>query len=148
VWALVIGSGVQCSGDCPVPSITVNGVLPSMVELLNPPPTSQSKSPQTPVVSAWRPKSPRRPSATMTKTQWDALCDYSADQVGGFESDEQHVPEYGVSVYTAQQAGVSKDPTMNPSTTSAGAGAQAGAAGAAIVTARETARSTCKSAYR
>ena len=146
VLAWVIGSGVQCSGDCPVPSITVNGGLPSMVGLLSPP-TSQPTSPQTPTVSQWVPKVHRRPSATMTNTQWDAICDLKADQVGGFESDEPHVPEYGVSVYTAQQAGVSKDPTMNPSTTSVGAGAQAGGTGAAMVIARETARANCKAAY-
>ncbi len=90
---------------------------------------------------------PGPPSSRFTQTQWDAMCDYKTGQWGGFEADEAHVPESGVSVYTQQGPPVVKDPTLNPSTTSAGAGAQAGGAGLAIVTGRGTTSATCKAAY-
>jgi len=93
------------------------------------------------------PGPPGPPSAKMTQTQWDAWCDLKTAQVGGFNSDEPHVPEYGVSVYNAQVVTVTKNQTMNPESTSAGTAAQAGGAGLAIVTARGATSSTCKAAY-
>jgi hypothetical protein len=34
VWASVNGGADQCSGDCPVSSVTVNGGSPSMVDTI------------------------------------------------------------------------------------------------------------------
>jgi RHS repeat-associated protein len=61
VLALVIGSGVQCSGECPLDSVTVYGGSASQVDTLFPQLNFSNPRPipsQVPTVSAWRPPTP------------------------------------------------------------------------------------------
>jgi len=114
-------------------SLNLRNTLPGLI------PTSSVKRPPGP---------PGPPSTKMTETQWDALCDLKTAQLGGYGSDEPHVPEFGVSVYNSDRVTIYvTDQTMNPSTTSAGAGAQAAGAGLALQTAKLETHNTCYAAY-